>query len=248
MPPEFSVSHSQRVPSALGTDASASEHLDTQRYMAGRIAHDLNNYLTAILGYGELLQSAVASDPRASGFLAEMLQASGRAQDFSRQLQAFSGRLIMDPERSDLNELLLDAEDDLMDIVGPDVELRIETDNRLPDVEVDLGHATSMFRWLAQDACAAMGGKGTLRIATHALTNSVDQPSWALLTAEDTATPPAASDRLCYFEPFVRSDGMPKGIARTGVAGVVRQHGGRIELQAPEAGGRCIRIRLPAAS
>ena len=215
--------------------------------MAGRIAHHLNNYLTAILGYGELLQAAVAADPRASELLSEMLHASGRAQDFSRQLQAFSGRLMMDPERTDLNELLLDVEEELMDLVGSDVELRIETDNRLPDVEVDVRHASSMFKWLVQDAVAAMGGAGRLRIRTSALTNSVDQPPWALVMAEDTATPPPASDRLSYFEPFVQTDGVPKGIARTGVAGVVRQHGGRIELQAPEDGGRCIRIRLPAA-
>jgi signal transduction histidine kinase len=216
--------------------------------MAGRIAHDLNNYLTAILGYGELLQGRMQDDPRASGFLAEMLHASGRAQDFSCQLQAFSGRLIMDPQRADLNEILLAAEDELLDLVGPQVELRIETDHRLPEVEVDVRHANSMFRWLVLDAVAAMCGKGSLRLSTAALTNSVGEPPWALVTARDTGVPPAASNRLCYFEPFVPGDGVPKGIARTGVAGVVRQHGGRIELQAPAGGGRCIRIRLPGAS
>ena len=241
------MAHSQRVPSATDSDSSASEHLDTQRYMAGRIAHDLNNYLTAILGYGELLQSSVASDPRASGFLAEMLHASGRAQDFSRQLQAFSGRLIMDPERADLNEILLDSEEDLLDAVGVGVELRIETDHRIPEVEIDVRHARSMLIWLATDAVTAMNGQGSLRLSTSVLTNSVGEPPWAVVLAEDTGIPPAASNRLCYFEPFVPGDGMPKGIARTGVAGVVRQHGGRIELQAPETGGRRIRIRLPAA-
>jgi len=239
------VSHPQRVPSTAGHEHSTADRLDSHRHMAGRIAHDLNNYLTAILGYGELLEGLLAQDPRARGFLKEMLQASGKAQDFSRQLQAFSGRLLMDPTRANLNDVLLDAEDDLVDILGPDVDLRIETDLRLPDVEIDLRHARSMFRWLAVDAVAAMGEKGSMRISTSVLSNTVGDTPWVLITSEDSGAPPAASNRLCYFEPYVQGDGMPKGIARTGVAGVVRQHGGRIELQNSERGGRCIRIRLP---
>jgi len=131
--------------------------------------------------------------------------------------------------------------------VGSGVELRLETDNRLPEVEVDVRHTRSMFRWLAQDAVAVMGGKGRLCIRTHALLSSVGERPVAFVISEDTGTPPPAAERLRYFEPFLKGPGLPKGIARTGVAGVVRHHGGRIELQAPEEGGRSIRIRLPVA-
>ena len=186
-------------------------------------------------------------DDRSRSLLREMLAASGRAQDFSRQLQAFSGRLIMDPERTDLNELLFDVEDELLDIVGPGIELRLEADNRIADVEIDVRHVRSMFRWLAQDAAAVMGGEGLLRIGTQALLNTVGQAPSVLVVSEDTGTPPAPSLRPRYFEPFLKGDGLPKGAARTGVVGVVAHHGGRIELQAPEEGGRRFTIRLPAA-
>jgi len=242
------VAHSQQVPTARRGRSISTDALETQRHLAGCVAHDLNNYLTAILGYGELLEDRFADDESASRFLRELLQASGRAQDFSRQLQAFSGRLVMDPQRADLNELLFDVEDELLDILGPGIDLRIETDNRLPDVEVDVRHVKAMLRWLAEDALGAMGSKGELCIGTRALSNSVDQAPSVLLVSEDSGTPPEEADRRRYFEPFRKAPGLPKGLARTGVAGVAQHHGGRAEMEAREEGGRRIRIVLPAAS
>jgi len=215
--------------------------------MAGRVAHDLNNYLTAILGYGELLEGLLSPGSKGATFLTEMLNASGKARDFTRQLQAFSGRLVLDPERVDLNELILQGEDQIRHVLGDRVDLELTLDSAIPEVEIDRQYGIQMLRWMAQDAAHLMHGEGRLRMSTSASDDDAKPGRWVLLQVDDSVPAPPAHLRTRYFEPFVPGDELPKAVARAGVAGVVEQHGGTVRVDEGPRGQRVIRIRLPAA-
>lgn len=237
----------ERIPASPLIATEGGQDLASRRYMAGRVAHDLNNYLTAILGYGELLEGLLTPGSKGATFLAEMLHAGGKARDFTRQLQAFSGRLVLDPERVDVNDLIIQGEEQIRRVLGDRIDLELTLDSAAPPVDLDRQYGVQMLRWMAQDAARIMNGLGRMCITTAAARTETPDAAFCLVRIDDTVPAPAPPLRLRYFEPFTPGDDLPKAVARAGVAGVVEQHGGTIHVDESPQGTRVIHILLPAA-
>jgi hypothetical protein len=224
--------------------------------LAGGVAHDFNNVLTAIFGYADLLLDAFAEDDPRRGDVQEIKHAANRAADLTRQLLAFSRKQVMQPRRLNLNEVIDNIRKLLGKLLGEDVELRIETDPLLGDVKADPGQIEQVLMNLAANSRDAMPSGGTVTIATANQDLSPEDTnglvglvtgSFVTLTVSDTGHGIAEHVRGHIFEPFftTKAQGKGTGLGLATVYGIVKQSGGWIYLdEAPEIGAS-FRIYLP---
>ena len=96
--------------------------------LAGRIAHDFNNILTAIMGAGAFLQADLAEYPKARDDVEHVLEASLRAAALTRQLLAFSRQQVLQPVATDLNEVVRSISRMLERVIGEDLQLSTTLD------------------------------------------------------------------------------------------------------------------------
>ena len=228
------------------TSRSEAAAFQAKRHLAGKIAHDLNNYLTAILGYGELLDATLAENPKAERFLQEMIRGGERARAFAQQLQAFSGKQVLDPRRVQVNDLAREAEASIRAGAGQGIEVVMDLDPEAGAVEVDRGQMRHVLLTLVDDALRAMEGTGRLLLATAAVTRDADDDGRVEICVADTSGRWGAEARRRYFEPFHGRQAMGDGLSRAAAFGIVDQMGGRIVLEDAPEGGRLFRIQLPS--
>src|SRR5262249_21603562 len=105
--------------------------------LAGGVAHDFNNVLTAIFGYVDLLLDSLDQTDQRRADAEEIKRAAARAAALTRQLLAFSRKQILQPRRVNLNEVIGNIEGLITKLVGTDVEVRVETSEALQDVVAD---------------------------------------------------------------------------------------------------------------
>ncbi len=135
--------------------------------LAGGLAHDFNNALTAIGGYAELIAEALSADDPLRADSEHILQATRRASNLTRQLLAFARKQIIDPQVLNLNELISSMNALLHRIIGEDVELVIQCAPDLGRVKADPGQIEQVLVNLAVNARDAMPRGGKLIVATH---------------------------------------------------------------------------------
>jgi len=210
--------------------------------LAGGVAHDFNNIMTAVMGYAQIASESLPEDAPARNDLTEILRASGRASELTRQLLAFARRQVTQPRPVDLNALIRETQKLLKRLLGEDIMLRTEPAPELPLVLVDPGQVEQVLVNLSVNARDAMALGGLLTIATRARGEEV------LVDVLDTGVgiPP---DALPYiFEPFftTKEHGKGTGLGLSTCYGIVNQAGGRIEVTSEPGRGTRFRIVLPA--
>jgi two-component system, cell cycle sensor histidine kinase and response regulator CckA len=225
--------------------------------LAGGVAHDFNNLMTAILGNAELLLGDLEAEHPMRDDIAEIRRAAERATSLTRQLLAFSRQQVLQPRSIDLNEILGETQRMLGRVLGEQVRIVTDYAADLPTVESDPGQIQQIVLNLALNARDAMPDGGTLRISTelvHAVTG--DEPAelqpgdYILLRVEDDGH--GIPDTLVgkVFEPFFTTKelGRGTGLGLSTVYGIVRQSGGQITLESAEHEGTVVRIWHPAAT
>ena len=225
--------------------------------LAGGVAHDFNNVLTAIFGYADLvLDGLEPGDPRRLD-IEEIKRAANRAAALTRQLLAFSRKQVMQPRRLDLNDIIVNLETLLLKLIGQEIVLRIDTAPRLWDVKADPGQIEQVLMNLASNARDAMPEGGILTIATAnedlapddaAALVGIEPGRFVRLTVSDTGDGIAPHVRPHVFEPFftTKEQGKGTGLGLATVYGIVKQSGGWVYLdETPAASGASFRIYLP---
>jgi two-component system cell cycle sensor histidine kinase/response regulator CckA len=225
--------------------------------LAGGVAHDFNNILTAILGYADLLLGRTPMGTPSRPALEEIRKGGERAAALTRQLLAFSRRATTQPRVVDLNEAVRNLEDMARRLAGDGVRLVLELDETIGFVRIDPIQLEQVLVNLVVNARDAIQGAGTIRIRTDAVrlvesdiagdTELAPGPH-ARLRVEDTGTgiPPSVMEHI--FEPFftTKEPGRGTGLGLAMVYGIVRQHAGRVRaLNLPE-GGAVLEIVLPS--
>jgi PAS domain S-box-containing protein len=227
--------------------------------LAGGVAHDFNNMLTAISSYSELLLADMASgDPRRQDVI-EIRKATERATALTRQLLAFSRRQVLQPKVVDLNGIIGGAEKLLRRVIGEDVALATRLEPSLAPVTADAGQIEQVIMNLAVNARDAMQHGGTLTLETstvliHAATQTAEQSivapgRYVLLRVADTGSGMDAETRRHLFEPFftTKERGRGTGLGLATVYGIVKQSGGFIWVDSEPGRGSAFRIYLPVA-
>jgi two-component system cell cycle sensor histidine kinase/response regulator CckA len=238
---------------AMAVRLVESQRLEAVGQLAGGVAHDFNNSLTAIAGFASLIASGDSLDPRDD---ARTIQgAAERAATLTRQLLAFSRRVPLQPEPVDLRDFLSGAEPLMRSMMGETIHLQIETDPGPALVEVDPPSLEQALLNLAANARDAMPQGGELTLAVRSFpgcsTDDSSEPEDHLgLCVCDTGAgiPAGAIERV--FEPFFTTKPVGKGtgLGLAMVHGFAAQSGGHVVVSSPPGRGATFELHFPRAS
>jgi two-component system cell cycle sensor histidine kinase/response regulator CckA len=224
--------------------------------LAGGVAHDFNNLLTAILGYAELAMMGLPEGGRAAQCLSGIRDVVRQSQGLTQQILAFSRRQMLKMAVIDLNAELLSAGKMLRRLIGEDVEIETVLQPGLGHVRADSSQLQQVLVNLAVNARDAMAGGGKLTITTAGVslseqavlgTPEVRPGEYVLLTVADSGGGMDAATLSHIFEPFFTTKelGRGTGLGLATVYGIVKQHGGHIDVQSTPGVGTVFRIYLP---
>jgi PAS domain S-box-containing protein len=224
--------------------------------LAGGVAHDFNNVLTAIFGYVDLLREEIPADSTAQHDLAEVRKASERAASLTKQLLAFSRQQVLEPMVLEPNALVEDFEKMLHRLIGEDVELRLSLARDTGNVLADPGQLQQVLMNLVVNARDAMptGGKLIVETANTELSDEyaeLHQPvvpgRYVMLAVSDTGTGMTQETKARIFEPFftTKEKGKGTGLGLSTVYGIVKQSGGYVWVYSELGRGTTFKIYLP---
>jgi PAS domain S-box-containing protein len=241
---------------ALEAQLAQSQRMEAVGRLAGGVAHDFNNILTAISGFGQLASAEVSSDDPVAEDIREILKASERAAALTRALLAFSRRQVMQPSRVDLNDVVSGLTPMLGVLLGEDIKLVAQPGHELGLALVDRGQLEQVVMNLAMNARDAMPGGGKLTIATananidarytRSHVGAVPGPHVKLSVA-DTGVGMTPEVMEHAFEPFftTKARGKGTGLGLSTVIGVVQQSGGTVAVASSPGKGSVFTILLP---
>jgi PAS domain S-box-containing protein len=226
--------------------------------LAGGIAHDLNNALTAIAGYSELALTAVTADHPAHADVQEIRRGAERAASVTRQLLAFSRKQVLEPRRFDLNDTVDAIARLLSRILGPEIDIRTRVSDRIRPILGDPSQVEQAIVNLAVNARDAMpdGGHVTLATSYEVVDESfarthVPMPAgeYILLSVTDTGQGMAPETTARIFEPFftTKAPGKGTGLGLSMVYGTLKQIGGFIFVESEIGRGTTFSLYFPPA-
>jgi PAS domain S-box-containing protein len=216
--------------------------------LAGGVAHDFNNILTAITGANGLMLELLPPDDPMRRYAEQIKRSSMRAATLTRQLLTFTRKQPMQPVVLDPNEAVRGVVDMLHRMIGADIELRSELNAR-GRVKADPGAVEQVVLNLAVNARDAMPNGGRLTLRTADVENSLDGP-WVMLSVADSGTGMDAATKARLFEPFftTKEQGKGTGLGLSTVYGIVKQSGGHITVDSEPGHGADFRVYLPRQS
>lgn len=240
----------------LETQLRQAQKMEAVGQLAGGVAHDFNNILTAITGYGSLLRMKMKNDDPLRREVEHILASSERAARLTRSLLAYSRKQIINPKPVDLNRVVQGIERLLMRLIGEDIELTARLTTGELTVMADAGQIDQVLMNLATNARDAMPDGGGLLIETEAVTvsraehrsnYSLVPGRYALLSVTDTGTGMDKKTRERIFDPFftTKEVGKGTGLGLAMVYGIIKQQNGYIEVSSEPGRGTTIRIYLP---
>jgi PAS domain S-box-containing protein len=224
--------------------------------LAGGVAHDFNNLMTAVMGYSELLLQLMDEAHPWRREVEQIHKAGGRAASLTQQLLAFSRKQVVQPKIVDINRVVSETEKMLRRLIGEDIRLVSRPEPRLWPVMVDPGLIGQVVMNLAINARDAMprGGNLTIETANVHLDHSharfyidVAPGSYVMLTVSDTGIGMDAQTRSHIFEPFftTKEKGKGTGLGLATVYGIVKQSEGHIQVDSEPGKGTRFEILFP---
>ncbi len=231
-----------------------SQKLEAIGRLAGGVAHDFNNMLTAIGGYTALALEHAETGSTLRGDLDEIRKATDRAALLTRQLLAFSRKQVLMPELLNLNGVVLELESMLRPLIGEDVALTTQLDPALGPIEADPGQLHQVVMNLVVNARDAMPSGGAITIETansdvEENDDAIEPGRYVTLTVRDTGQGIDEPTLRQIFEPFftTKDAGKGTGLGLATVYGIVKQSGGYVAVDSELGVGSAFTIYLRRA-
>jgi PAS domain S-box-containing protein len=254
---------------AVLRDITEKKHLEAQLFqaqkmeavglLAGGVAHDFNNVLTVVVGYGSLLLKKTEADNTARGYVEQVLAAAERATSLTRNLLAFSRKQIINPKPVHLSDVVKNLEKLLVRLISEDIELKLYLAHQEASVMADTSQIDQVLMNLAINAKDAMPDGGSLIIETELVEFDKDyvrvhvfaQPGqYMLLSVTDTGKGMDAQTKDKIFEPFytTKEVGKGSGLGLSMVYGIIKQHNGYINVYSEPGKGTTFKLYLPVVA
>ena len=226
----------------LQAEVTQAEKLESLGSLAGGVAHDMNNVLTAILITTERIHELCRQDEAIARALRLILHAGQRGQNLVKALTDFARKGLAEVAPVNLNEVLRKEVELLRHTTLQRIAVVLDLDERLPAVMGVASDLGSALMNLSINAVDAMPEGGTLTFRSRAL-----EDGWIELEVADTGTgmPPGVMDKA--MDPFFTTKPVGKGtgLGLSRVYGTVRAHGGTMRIQSRVGQGTTVSLRLP---
>ena len=224
--------------------------------LAGGVAHDFNNMLTAISGYNQMVLDELRPGDPLRDYAEEIAKAAGRAGAITRQLLVFSRRQMLEPRIISVNAVISQIEKMLHRLLGEDIRLTLDLQEDVANIKADPNQLEQAIVNLAVNARDAMptGGQIFLQSAnvrldeTYVQTRLGVQPGdYVIIAMTDTGHGMDAETRRRIFEPFftTKEKGKGTGLGLSSVYGMVKQSGGDIWVYSEPGKGTTCKLYFP---
>lgn len=233
-----------------------SQKMEAVGTLAGGVAHDFNNILNVILGYGTMVMDTLAAGSQSKDDMHEVLLAAERAAVLTKRLLIFSRKHLVEMKPVNINTLILDLQKMLLQVIRESIEFNLDLTDYPLIVQADGGLLEQVLINLAANARDAMSAGGRLTIGTgleevddaYVAAYGYGKPGrYALITVADTGQGMDAETQKKIFEPFFTTKGIGEGTG-LGLAisyGIIKQHNGYIKVYSEPDEGTVFKIYLP---
>ncbi len=237
------------------------QKLDALGRLVGGVAHDFNNFLTAIVGYTELALRQIGDDermyPDLKNDLKEVLNVVHRASALTKQLLIFSRKPTLDPTPVSVDGVLAPLGPMLAQLLGPEVSVLTDLGSGDTRVRIDPTHLEQIVVNLAVNARDAMPGGGEVKVTTRVVninaTEAAHHPvspapgRYVMVSVSDKGSGMDDHVKAHLFEPFFTTKpvGEGTGLGLATVYGIVKQSGGHIRVSSQVDQGTSFTINFP---
>lgn len=241
---------------AMEEQLRQSQKMEALGLLAGGVAHDFNNILTVIMGYGNLLEMEAGINDHQRKAVEQIVASSEKAAQLTRGLLAFSRKESMNLKVCDLNDVVIHVQKFLARVIGEDIQLKTSCSGAELPVMADGAQIEQVLINLATNARDAMPKGGVLTVetgvqtidTTFVHTNGFGIPgSYAGITVADNGLGMDQETCSRIFEPFftTKESGKGTGLGMSIVYGIIKQHHGFINVSSEPGCGTTFRIYLP---
>jgi PAS domain S-box-containing protein len=224
--------------------------------LAGGVAHDFNNLITAIRGHAQFILEDLPPTHASRADADEIKRSADRAATLTRQLLTFSRRQPVQAVVLDVNEVITGMETLSRRLIREDIELSFTLEDGLWPVRADRGQLEQVLMNLLVNARDAIDGTGAIDVATRNVVVEEPYAAASPLARGEECVQITVSDSGCgmdratlarIFEPFftTKAEGHGTGLGLATVYGIVRQSGGDVSVESEPGQGTTFRVRLP---
>ena len=237
----------------LEEELQKADKLESVGVLAGGIAHDLNNFLTVILGNLSLVKNRTKEDEKATRYLQHMEEAISQTENLTRQMLTFSKGGKPLTQAVSIRRLI--EEDSAFALSGSKARCELFLTEGLPLVEIDQGQTTQVITNLLINADQAMRRGGTIKIYAEKLTVTDDklalplQPgNYVALTITDEGVGISSQNLQKIFDPYFSTKEQGSGLGLAICYSIMKKHGGHISVQSVEGRVTSFTIYLPVSN
>lgn len=253
----FSENSSQQQIQNLEERLRKTQRAQSVGRLAGGIAHNLNSILSPVIGYTDMaLQNLHPKDPLFHQ-MKEIRTATERATDLVRQLLAYGRKQTIRLRQLDLSQVVMHLETILRQSIREDIEIKYELEEPINPIHADSAQLQQIVVNLVLNASEAIpqGGKIFIRTANAEIDSRSSDTgmvpgSYVLLQVADTGRGMEPEVLSHVFEPFftTKEIGEGTGLGLSTVYGIVKQHGGHIDVSSKPGKGSVFRIYFPKST
>ncbi|MBI5664817.1 MAG: response regulator [Nitrospirae bacterium] len=240
----------------LESQLRQAQKMEAVGLLAGGVAHDFNNILTAVVGYGNLLKMKMKEDDPLRHNVTQILASVERGANLTHSLLAFSRKQVMNPRPVNFNTIVESVYKLLKRLIGEDIELKTLLTDEDVTVMADSGQIEQVLMNLATNARDAMPGGGSLTIETERTELSGEYVighgfgvtgTYVQISVTDTGTGMDEATKAKLFEPFfsTKEVGKGTGLGLAMIYGIIKQHNGYVNVYSELGEGTTFKIYLP---